>query len=576
MDSKSKLSYLKGESNPPLKYETIGKMFEEICNENSSSLALISKQQQIRWNWKEFESKVDSFAFKLMEMGYKRGDRLGVWMPNNVEWLVAAFASFKIGVILVNVNPAYRTHELEHALKLTETKGLIFTPTFKNSNYVNMIRELIPESNHSDSNHLKSDRFPFLKNLIQVSDKEEKGFMNSDYFMNAKLDNSHKKDLKSVTSKLDTHDVVNIQFTSGTTGLPKGAALTHHNILNNGFGTGEIMGLTNKDKMCIPVPFYHCFGIVLGCMAGITHGSTIVIPGAGFDPTASLQTVSEEKCTVLHGVPTMFIAMLNHPQFSSFDLSHLRTGIMAGSPCPKEVMKKVESNMNMKEVTIAYGMTETSPLSFQTRRESPLDKRTETVGTVMPHTEVKLVDSNGETVPVGSAGELWVKGYQVMKGYWRDDKKTAESIKDGWMATGDLGVFDEEGYCSIVGRIKDVIIRGGENIYPREVEEFLYKHPKIEDVQLVGVPDEKFVEQTCAWIIPKKGETLTKEEIQSFCKDKIAHYKVPHYMLFVKEFPLTITGKVQKYLMRDESIKILGLKQDPTWINKGLGEKKAK
>lgn len=561
------ISHVKGDRSIPLISKPIGAFFDEQVDLYGDKEALRVVHQDIRWSWNDLQRQVDAFSQGLLDLGFEKGDRLGIWLPNTAEWVVAEFATAKTGIILVNVNPAYRVYELEHSLNLVGCKGLIVTDKLKSSNYFELLHELLPELEHSAAGELNSTKVPTLKHLIQITDQHVKGMRRYVDVLSEKASSPDtRQNLKSLAQAQHVDDAINIQFTSGTTGLPKGATLTHLNILNNGFFAGERMGLTPDDTLCVPVPLYHCFGLVLGNLAAFTHGAKVVYPSPSYDPLKVLEAVQEEKCTGLHGVPTMFISELEHPRFKEFDLSSLRTGIMAGSPCPIEVMKRVVNEMHMKDVTITYGMTETSPGSFQTEGNSPLEKRVETVGRVHPHTECKIVDTEGRTVPVGHVGELCTKGYLVMKGYWNNPKKTEESIDaGGWMHTGDLAVFDEDGFCKIVGRSKDVIIRGGENVYPREIEEFLYTHPAIEDVQVIGVPNRKYGEKVCAWIKKKdntKARAVTAEDIHAFCKDKIAHYKIPEYVVFKEEFPMTVTGKYMKHKMREQTIAELHLEKE--------------
>ncbi len=543
-------SYVHGASEQPLIGQTIGDHFDALCARFAAQDALIVRHQQVRMTYAQLKEAVDNLACGLRRLGLNPGDRIGIWSQNNLEWVLTQFATAKAGLVQVNINPAYRRSELEYALNKVGCRALILAPSFKSSDYLEMVQDLVPELASSQPGALKSARLPELEWVIRLGDAPTAGMLNFDD-LRRPATRSELNDLAALGLQLQFDDAINIQFTSGTTGSPKGATLTHHNVLNNGYFVGEAMRLTAADRLCIPVPFYHCFGMVLGNLAAVTHGAAMVIPAEGFDPLSTLQTVSEERCTALHGVPTMFIALLDHPDFKTFDLSSLRTGIMAGSPCPIEVMKRVISDMNMGEVTIAYGMTETSPVSFQSSTQDPVERRVSTVGRIQPHIEVKIVDTDGRIVPRGQPGELLTRGYSVMLGYWGDDAKTAEAIdRNGWMHTGDLAVIDDEGYCNIVGRLKDMVIRGGENIYPREIEEFLYRHPKIQDVQVVGIPDSKYGEELCAWIILKPGQSGTEQEIRDFCQGQIAHYKVPRYLRFVDNFPMTITGKIQKFMIR--------------------------
>jgi fatty-acyl-CoA synthase len=557
-------SYVHGAATTPLIGETIGVHLDRVAALSPDADALVVRHQGIRWTYRQFRDEANKVAAGLIALGLKPGDRIGIWSQNNSEWVLTQFATAKAGLILVNINPAYRTHELEYALNKVGCKALILAASFKSSDYIGMIRSVAPELDHSEPGKLDAHKVPALRTVIRMGTDKTQGMLNFGDIVDAARD-EHFAKLEELKDILQFDDAINIQFTSGTTGNPKGATLTHHNILNNGFFIGEAMRLTERDRLCIPVPFYHCFGMVLGNLACVTHRTCMVIPGEGFEPEAVLTAVQEERCTGLHGVPTMFIAVLNHPRFKEFDLSTLRTGIMAGSPCPIEVMKRVAGEMNMREITIAYGMTETSPVSFQSSVDDPLERRVATVGRIQPHLEVKIVDVEGRIVPVGTPGELLTRGYSVMRGYWGDEERTREAIDASrWMHTGDLATLDEDGYCNIVGRIKDMVIRGGENIYPREIEEFLYTHPKVADVQVFGVPDERFGEQLCAWINIQEGETLTEEEILEFCRDRIAHYKVPRYIRFVDAFPMTVTGKIQKFIMRQKMIEELKLEISKT------------
>jgi len=557
-------SYAHGASDIPLIGETIGASFDRTVATWGDRTGLIVRQQGIRWSYRELGEKVDAFAAGLVALGLQPGERVGIWSPNNAEWVVTQFATAKAGLILVNINPAYRLAELGYALNKVGCRALITATSFKTSDYVGMLNTLAPELASAQPGRLTAAKLPSLEMAVQIGVAPSPGLIAFDsiYGMG---EASHRAHLAELAPKLQFDEPINIQFTSGTTGAPKGATLTHHNILNNGFFIGEAMKLTPDDKLCIPVPLYHCFGMVLGNLACSTHGAAMVYPGEGFDPLATLQTVAEERCTGLHGVPTMFIAQLEHPEFAGFDLSSLRTGIMAGAPCPIEVMRRCMAQMHLSEITIAYGMTETSPVSTQTTTDDPVARRTSTVGRVHPHVEVKIIDAEGRIVPRGLSGELCTRGYSVMLGYWDDDERTAQAIDAArWMHTGDLATMDDEGYVNIVGRIKDMVIRGGENIYPREVEEFLYRHPKIQDVQVFGIPDARFGEELCAWVKVRAGETLTADEVREFCRDQIAHYKVPRHIRFVDEFPMTVTGKMQKFIMRERMISELGVKAAAT------------
>jgi fatty-acyl-CoA synthase len=558
------LSYVHGASDRPFIGDTIGVHFDRIVERFAERDALIVRHQQIRWTYRELKQRVDAFAAGLLALGLKRGDRIGVWSPNNAEWVVTQFATAKAGLILVNINPAYRLAELEYALNKAGCIALITATQFKTSDYLGMLRELAPELAAASLGNLHASRLPGLRLVITISPENAPGILRFEDVLGLARD-AERHRLAALAEELQFDDPINIQFTSGTTGFPKGATLSHHNILNNGFFVGRAMRFTEQDRLCIPVPLYHCFGMVLGNLACLTHGAAMVYPSEGFDPLATVTTVEAERCTALHGVPTMFIAEMDHPDFAKFDLSSLRTGIMAGSPCPIEVMKRAIERMHLSEITIAYGMTETSPVSFQCSTDDPIARRVSTVGRILPHVEAKIIDAEGRIVPRGTAGELLTRGYSVMLGYWDDEEKTREAIDPaGWMRTGDLATIDAEGYCNIVGRIKDMVIRGGENVYPREIEEFLYRHPKIQDVQVIGVPDARYGEELCAWVRLRDGETATAEEIRTFCQGQIAHYKVPRYVKFVDGFPMTVTGKIQKFLMRQQMIEELGLSLQET------------
>ncbi|HEY0650104.1 AMP-binding protein [Phenylobacterium sp.] len=547
------LSYVHGASTAPLIGKTIGALFDETCAAHADNLALIVRHQDIRWTYAELKDRVDAFAAGLLALGLEPGDRVGIWAPNCAEWTITQFATAKAGMILVNINPAYRLTEAEYAINKVACKALVIALRHKTSEYLAMIRQL-----------REAGRLPTVEAVITIGDDPHRGCQSFPHIENT-AKRADRARLAEIGPTLQFDDPINIQFTSGTTGFPKGATLSHHNILNNGRFVAEAIGLAPGDRLCIPVPLYHCFGMVMGNLGCVTHAATMVYPAEAFEPLAVLQAVSEERCVALYGVPTMFIATLAHPEFAAFDLSSLRTGIMAGSPCPIEVMRQVIDKMHMPEVTIAYGMTETSPVSFQSSTDDSLEHRVSTVGRIQPHLEVKVVDAEGRIVPRGEPGELCTRGYSVMLGYWDDPERTAEAIdRAGWMHTGDLATLDDEGFCNIVGRIKDMVIRGGENIYPREIEEFLYRHPAVQDVQVIGVPDPKYGEELCAWIVLKPGEALETEEVREFCRDQIAHYKIPRHIKFVEGFPTTVTGKVQKFAMRDAMIAELDLKLEKT------------
>jgi fatty-acyl-CoA synthase len=536
--NEKKLAYSHGLSPVPLRAETIGEMWAGVVAAHGDSPAIVSGHQGTRWTYAEMDEQVERCARALMAEGVEKGDRVGIWAPNVVEWVVVQFATARVGAIMVNINPSYRAHELEFALRQSGCSMLILAPGYRNTDY----RAL-----------LKQAEAPALTGSI-VLGKGWEDFM-------ARADEVTPAELAEREATLDFDDPINIQYTSGTTGFPKGATLSHHNILNNGFFIGETLAYTPEDRVCLPVPFYHCFGMVLGNMAIVTHGACIVIPGEGFISKEVLETVEAERCTALYGVPTMFITELASPEFSKTDFSSLRTGIMAGSPCPVETMKHVVSDMHMPEVTICYGMTETSPVSTQTRLDDPLEKRVGTVGPVHPHVEVKIVDPETKrTLRRGETGELCTRGYLVMLGYWEDEEATRDVIDAGrWMHTGDLATMDDDGYVNIVGRIKDMIICGGENIYPREIEEFLYSHPAIIDVQVIGIPDSRWGETVCAWIIKREGSDLDARGVKEFCRGQIARFKIPRYVRFVDSYPMTISGKIQKYKMREAEIAERGL-----------------
>ena len=549
-------SYVSGDRSAPLIEATIGAYLDRVAARDGTQLALVVPHQRVRWTYSELKTQSDRFAAGLLRLGLKPGERVGIWSPNCAEWTVAQFATAKAGLVLVNINPAYRTSELEHVLGAVECRALITASRFKSSDYLAMLNSLAPEL-AEDNGVLNSAKLPALRHVITIGSDTHTGCTPFDV-VSSLADAKSLQLLEETSAALDPRSAVNIQFTSGTTGLPKGATLSHYNLINNGFFVGEAIGIRPGSRVCIPVPLYHCFGMVMGNLGCLTHSAAMVYPGESFDPEGTLAVIAAEKCDVLYGVPTMFIAQLNLPGFDRYDVSSLRGGTMAGAPCPVEVMKEVMSKMHISDITIAYGMTETSPVSFQTSRDDPIELRVSTVGQVQPHLEVKIVGPDGTTVPRGESGELCTRGYSVMLGYWNDAAKTREAIDtEGWMHTGDLATIDDAGYCRIVGRIKDMVIRGGENVYPREIEEFLHRHPDVQDVQVIGVPDEKYGEELCAWIIPRAGAQLDAEAVRAFCRDRIAHYKVPRYVRMVSEFPTTVTGKVQKFQMREQMIKQL-------------------
>jgi fatty-acyl-CoA synthase len=544
------LSYASGTSPVPLMGETIGAAFDRVAARFPDIEAVVSVHQGLRMTYAELRAATDEFARGLVALGVGHGDRVGIWSTNTLEWVIAQFATPKIGAILVNLNPAYRSSEASYVLQQSGVSVLLSQVSYKTSAYADILREI-------------RGSLPLLRTIVLIGDEELsaplEGAMRWDDVRTAAA-NVTPATLAERLAATQFDEAINIQYTSGTTGFPKGATLSHHNILNNGFFIGEGCRYTELDRVCLPVPFYHCFGMVLGNLAIVTHGATIVIPNYGFDPALTLEAVGKERCTALYGVPTMFIAELALPNFAEYDCSTLRTGIMAGSPCPVEIMKRVQTEMHMPEVTICYGMTETSPVSTQTSVDDPLDKRTSTVGRVHPHLEVKIVDETGRIVPRGVPGELCTRGYSVMLGYWQDPDNTARAIDAArFMHTGDIATMDDEGYVNIAGRIKDMVIRGGENVYPREIEEFLYTHPAVKDVSVIGVPDVKFGEELCAWVVVHPGAEVDVEAIREFCRGKIAHYKIPRYVRFVDEFPMTVTGKVQKFKMREISTAELGL-----------------
>ncbi len=532
--------------------ETIGRLFDRTVEQYREREAIVVRHQNIRWTYGDYQREIDLLATGLLALGVEPGDRVGIWAPNCVEWCLTQFATAKIGAIMVCINPAYRLHELEYALNKVQCRVVIAAESFKTSEYLVMLRQLAPELNDlARGSALHASKLPHLEIVIRLGEDITPGMWNFPEVCSLGGEQEQQR-LGEIGQQLQSDDPINIQFTSGTTGSPKGATLSHHNILNNGKIVGDGMLLTENDRLCIPVPLYHCFGMVMGNLACITHGSTAVFPDEAFDPLTTLEAVEQERCTGLHGVPTMFIAQLDHSDFSHFDLSSLRTGIMAGAPCPSEVMKKVIENMHMTDVLIAYGQTELSPVNHMTTVDDPIDKRVATVGRPGPHLQVQITDEQNQIVPVGERGEICTRGYSVMKGYWGDDEQTKETIDgEGWLHSGDLGVMDEDGFVAVVGRIKDMIIRGGENIYPAEIEEFLYTHTAIQEVQVFGIADDKYGEQVCAWIKLQEGAVLDTDAVKEFCRDQITHFKVPALIRFVDEFPMTVTGKIQKFKMRD-------------------------
>ena len=551
-------SYVCGSTDKPLRHQTIGEVLADAARRWPHRDAVLARHQDVRLTYCEFDLQVNRLARGLLSLGLVPGDRLGIWSPNRFEWFLVQFATARAGIVLVNINPAYRLNELQFALRKVGCRALLLAAACNASDYIAMIRALLPQFAFHGGGRVVCQDFPELEWVVHLGQEDIPGFLSFSTLMTRSRE-SLEKELEAARRQIDPDSPINIQFTSGTTGLPKGATLSHFNIVNNGFFVGEGMHLTSEDRLCLPVPLYHCFGMVLGVMAAVTHGACVVFPSESFDALAVLETVAEEGCTVLHGVPTMFIAELEHPRFGEFDLTSLRTGIMAGAPCPIEVMRRVVGEMHMHEITICYGMTETSPVSFQSSVDDRLDKRISTVGRVHPHVQVKIVDADDRIVPRGVPGELCTRGYSVMRGYWADPERTTEVIDAaGWMHTGDLAVLDNDGYCNIVGRLKDMIIRGGENIYPREIEEFLYQHPKVLEVAVVGVADRKYGEEVCAVIRLRGGATADAKEIRAYCRGQIAHHKIPRYVRFVDAFPMTVTGKIQKFLIRREVESELG------------------
>jgi len=552
------LSYAHGSGDTPLLGVTVGQLLDTAARRWPDHDALIVVDQGVRWNWRELRERARHFAAGLLALGLEPGERVGMLATNRAEWLVAQFGTAYAGLVLVNINPAYRVAELEYALRKVGCRALVTESAYKTSDYVAMLREIAPELGAATPGELRSARLPDLRIVIRLGTGHSAGMFNFDD-VQLKAGPKEFEALTAIGAELDFDAPINIQFTSGTTGSPKAATLTHHNIVNNASMSASIMKFTDRDRLCMPVPMYHCFGMVLGTLLCTSSGAAIVLPAAGFDAGACLAAIDRERCTAVHGVPTMFIAMLDEPGFAACDTSSLRTGIMAGAPCPVELMHRVIDEMNLGEITIGYGMTETGPLSTQTLPDDPIELRVGTVGRPLPNTEIKVIDEHGHIVPRGKPGELCTRGYNVMRGYWGDPERTARDIDDAhWIRTGDIATMDENDYLRIVGRSKDMLIRGGENIYPREIEEFLYTNPKIEQVEVVGVPDPKFGEEVAAWIRLREGLTASEAEIRQYCEGRLAHFKIPKYIRFVDEFPMTVTGKVQKYLIRDSMAEELG------------------
>jgi fatty-acyl-CoA synthase len=557
------LSHVRGADEPPLLEITIGEALAQAAGRWPDQPALIVPFQDMRWTWSELSRRADDLAAGLIALGLRPGDRIGIWSPNCAEWTLTQFAAARAGLILVTINPAYRRAEVAYTLAKVGVRALVAAERFKSSDYVEMMEDIVPQIARSLAGALASPALPDLRILIKIGGERRAGWLAFDDI--AAGDAGQAARLDQIAGQLDPRQAINIQFTSGTTGSPKGATLTHRNILNNGYFVGRAVGLRADDRLCIPVPLYHCFGMVMANLACVTHGAAMVYPAPAFDPAATLRAIEVEQCQGLYGVPTMFIAVLGCPDFDQHDLSSLRTGCMAGAPCPVELMKAVIGRLHMRDVTIAYGMTETSPVSFQTALDDPVERRVSSIGRVQPHLEVKIVDGEGRTTPRGVPGEVCTRGYSVMPGYWNDPERTAECLDaEGWMRTGDIGVIDEAGYGNIVGRIKDMVIRGGENLFPREIEEFLHRHPKVADVQVVGVPDPRYGEELCAWIRLHPGESAVEAEIRAFCDGQIAHHKIPRHIRFVADYPMTVTGKVQKFLIRQAMIDELGLAEDRT------------
>ena len=559
--TQERLSYAYGTSSQPLLGMTIGEKFDQACQQYAEQDAVVSLHQNVRLTYMELQAQVNAFACSLLKLGLKKGDRLAIWSPNYVEWTITQFAAFKAGIILVNLNPAYKSNELEYVMNKVSCKGLVIASQFKSTNYQDILMKIAPEIKGAENKVLKAERLPHLKYIIKIDEEEHTGLHRfSDLLTPPSKRQLNQLELVASESQFD--ETINIQFTSGTTGNPKGTMLTHNNILNNGYFVGEAIHLSPADRVCISVPLFHCFGMVMGNLACITHGSTMVYPSAVFNPLETLKAIQQEKCTAAYGVPTMFIAILEHEQFDDFDLSSLRTGIMAGSPCPREIMQRVIDRMHMSEITICYGMTETATVSAQSSTSDSVEQRVGTVGRVHPHLEIKIVDEQGKVVPRGQLGELCVRGYSVMLGYWEDHEKSQEVIDSArWMHTGDIAEMDEAGFVKIKGRIKDVVIRGGENLFPKEIEDFLYTHPDVSDVQVIGLPDTRYGEELCACIILHEHHEITEGSIRQYCAEHISHNKVPRYVRFFNEFPMTASGKAQKFKLQEFMHNELDLKE---------------
>lgn len=555
------LAYVAGVTDDPLKFMTIPQLLDRACARHGGRSAAIFATDGAALSWYDLRERSNDVAAGLLALGIGRGDRVGIWAPNRAEWLYVQFGTARIGAILVNINPAYRTSELEYALNKVGCKALIMARRHKSSEYVEMLRALAPEI-ESDGTTLRAAKLPHLKHVVILDEGPLPRSARSFVGLTSLAGPGHRSRIETLSAALDPDEAINIQFTSGTTGSPKGATLSHFNVVNNARYAAKSMALSAEDRLCIPVPLYHCFGMVLGVLCCTAVGAAMVFPGESFEAEATLSAVARYKCTALHGVPTMFIAQLEHPNFSSYDTSSLRTGIMAGAPCPIQTMRQVVDRMHLSEVTIGYGMTETSPLSFQSRTDDPIERRVGTVGRIHPHVEVKIVDVSGNVVRIGTSGELCTRGYGVMRGYWEDPERSVEAIDPtGWMHSGDIATIDDQGYCTIIGRLKDMLIRGGENIYPREIEDFLIRHPKVQSAQVFGVPDHRLGEEVCAYIVLKPGQSATAEEIRAFCRGQISHHKVPLYVRFVPEFPMTATGKPQKFAMREQIMGEIGPKE---------------